>query len=174
MCRCWKHAGASGTWRAQMLSSSLGSPHLEAGERHHAFPLKQILQRSEAERKRARSSRLKADTTGLHVSVRPGKSGLVTRLTLVCDWSWAQCLEVKVSLFTGRRCWVARQPETIPHKVLSSFNVLGRSQRTVTDIKQKWKKFRESKSFKNGVLMLSYKTNLTFSQEEKMLFFPKC
>lgn len=36
---------------AQMLSRSLTSPHLEAGEEHRVFPLNQLLQRSEAERK---------------------------------------------------------------------------------------------------------------------------
>lgn len=64
------------------------------------------------------SAQSRHDQQSFHVSVRPGKSGLVTRLTLVCDWAWAQCLEVRVSLFTGRRCWVAHQPETIPHKAV--------------------------------------------------------
>lgn len=50
-----------------------------------------------------------------HVSVTQDKSGLVTSLTLVYDWAWAQRLEVRVRrrLFTGRRCRVAHEWETI-------------------------------------------------------------
>lgn len=43
-----------------MLSGSWSSPHLEAGEEHHVFPLNQLLQRSEV--KGHTRNRFKAET----------------------------------------------------------------------------------------------------------------